>query len=156
MNVLASPASVLRILVADDHPVARQGILRVLECRRNISVVGEAADGLDAVDKVKTLAPDVAVLDISMPKLDGIDATPAIRAVTAAKVLLVTAHDGAEYVRQGLVAGATGYVPKFAQPGDIVDAVEAVAAGGTYIHPTLTERLFRPIALAEANPLPAC
>lgn len=145
MNPSSGPKKPLRVVVADDHPVAREGLRKVLGARRDFTVVGEAADGVEALHIVRENQPDVAILDVSMPQLDGIAAAQKIRAEFDTKVVLVTAHDGADYVRKGLVAGASGYVPKFAPPADIVDAVQVVARGETYIHPSVAQSLIMPL-----------
>jgi len=118
----------VRILLVDDHPIVRQGLRTLLEGRTGWEVVGEAADGVEALDKVATLQPDVVVLDVTMPRMNGLEACRLIQQKTSGlEVLFVTQHDSPQMMREALDAGARGYVVKSNAARDLLDAVEAVS-----------------------------
>jgi len=120
----------IRILIADDHPAFREGLCRLLDEEPDISVVGTAADGEIAVELAGQIKPDVAVLDVTMPKLNGIEATKQIRTLSpGTNVLIVSAHDFSSYVLAALRSGAAGYILKTAALGEIINAVRLVNAG---------------------------
>jgi DNA-binding NarL/FixJ family response regulator len=117
----------VRILVVDDHPVVRHG-LRMLLSRPEWEIIDEAADGIEAVDKANLLKPDVIVLDVSMPRMDGLEACRRIRkSVPESEILIVTQHDSAQMMREAITAGARGYVVKSNVARDLPTAVEAVS-----------------------------
>jgi DNA-binding NarL/FixJ family response regulator len=120
----------VRILLVDDHPIVRQGLRNLLEGRPGWEVVGEASDGIEALDKVESLQPDVVVLDITMPRMNGLQACRLIQQKpkgTGLEVLFVTQHDSPQMMREALDAGARGYVVKSNAARDLLDAVEAVS-----------------------------
>jgi len=130
----------LRILIADDHGLVRRGARAVLRSRRGWRVVGEAANGLEAVQKVKKLKPDVAVVDIGMPELDGVEVARQIReTVPGTKVLVLTMHESDQMVRRALEAGARGYLLKSDLTECLEKAVEAVAEGKCFLTPKVSE-----------------
>src|SRR5580698_6055447 len=130
----------LRILVADDHELVRRGIHGLLRARRGWTVVGEAMNGLEAVEKANRLKPDVAILDISMPDLGGLQATRRIReSVPTTQVVILTMHESDQMVRRVLDVGALGYVLKSDLAANLVKAVKAVSAGKLFLTPKVSE-----------------
>src|SRR6202521_1361870 len=130
----------LRILVADDHELVRRGIRELLRARRGWTVVGEAANGREAVEKANKLKPDVAILDISMPDLDGLQATRQIREVApTTKVVVLTMHESDQMVRRILEAGARGYVLKSDLATNLVKAVKNVSVGRLFLTPSVSD-----------------
>ena len=127
------------VLVADDHTIVRQGLMAVLKAEPDIEVIGEAADGVEAVKKAAALAPDVVVMDVSMPRMNGIEAIARIaESGSRTKVVALTIHSSEEYVFSCLKAGATGYLLKESATSDLVQAIRIVSGGGTYLHPTIS------------------
>jgi two-component system response regulator NreC len=132
----------IRILLADDHPVLRTGLRTLLEQESDMSVIGEASDGQEAVALAQRLHPDVVIMDISMPGLDGLEATRQIRRLgLASHVLILTVHAQERYLFPVLKAGAAGYVNKTVADTELVEAVRTVAAGGAFLQPTATRQL---------------
>lgn len=132
----------IRVLVADDHHLARSGLRAMLDVHDDLDVVGEAEDGLAAIAAVEELAPDVVVMDIRMPRLDGIEATRRLRArEDAPHVLVLTTFDLDDYVYEALRAGAGGFLLKDAPPSQLAEAVRTVAAGDSLLAPAVTRRL---------------
>jgi DNA-binding NarL/FixJ family response regulator len=137
---MTSGTKKLRILVADDHELVRCGIRGLLRARRGWTVVGEAMNGREAVEKANRLKPDVAILDISMPDLDGLQATRRIRkAVPSTKVIVLTMHDSDQMVRRALDAGALGYVLKSDLATQLIKAVKDVFAGKQFLTPRISD-----------------
>ena len=123
----------IRILVVDDHPIVRQGLRTLLEEREGWEVIGEASDGMEAVEKAGQLLPDVMVLDITMPRMNGLEACRAIRrSLPKLEILFVTQHDSPQMMREALDAGARGYVVKSNAARDLLEAVEAVSRHRTF------------------------
>ena len=132
----------IRVLVADDQPLVRSGFRMILDERDDLELVGEAEDGEQAVALARELDPDVILMDIRMPHLDGVEATRRlVDANTRAKILVLTTFDLDEYVYAAIRAGASGFLLKDVQPGDLVDAIRVVAAGNSLFGPAATERL---------------
>jgi DNA-binding NarL/FixJ family response regulator len=131
----------VRVIVADDQAISRQGMRMILESAPDIEVVGEAIDGLDAVGQVGRRRPDVVLMDIRMPRMDGLEATRQLRDVAHVAVIVITTFDLDEYVIEALRAGAVGFLVKDSPPQRIIDAVHAVARGDALISPEVTRRL---------------
>jgi len=129
----------IRILLADDHKILREGIRSLLEEHQDIAVVGEAEDGRQAVSLAVELKPDIVLMDIGMPLLNGLEATRQIRRdCPEVKVLILTVHDNEEYIRQVLAAGAMGYVLKYAAASELFSAIRCVSAGEAVLSPAIT------------------
>lgn len=134
--------SKIRVLICDDHTILREGIRLLLNAQPDIEVVGEASDGRDAVTQARTLKPDVILMDIAMPSLNGLEATKQIhRDDPNARVLVLTMYESDEYVAQMLEAGATGYVLKKVAGSELVYAIRAVHQGEAFLYPSITKRL---------------
>jgi DNA-binding NarL/FixJ family response regulator len=131
-----------RIVLADDHVLLRQGLSRIIEGTADLKVVGEAGDGLELMSLLKTVVPDMVILDISMPHLRGLEAARLIKEkYPEAKVLILTMHKDAEYVSRAFSAGADGYLVKEDADHELFSAVEKIRAGGHYLSPRLSEGL---------------
>lgn len=132
----------LRIFLADDHSVMRQGLRALVAAQADMDVVGEADNGRTALLKASELQPDVVVMDVSMPELNGIQVTERLKRVSQKiKVLVLTAHDDGGYLRQLLEVGASGYVLKKVAAEELINAIRVVAAGGVYLDPTLADKV---------------
>jgi DNA-binding NarL/FixJ family response regulator len=131
----------IRVIVADDQAISRQGMRMILESAPDIEVVGEAIDGLDAIGQVERRSPDVVLMDIRMPRMDGLEATRRLRDVEGVEVIVITTFDLDEYVIEALRSGAVGFLVKDSPPQRIIDAVYAVARGDALISPEVTRRL---------------
>lgn len=143
----------LRILLADDHETVREGLKSILNAQADMEVVAEAADGLAAVTQASKLNPDVAVVDVSMPKMNGLKATEGMRRSAAGtKILALTRHNEGAYLRQMLRAGASGYVLKQSRASELLHAIRAVAAGGKYLDPSVTDQVIVGIGRNGSEP----
>ena len=131
----------IRVIVVDDQAISRQGMRMILESAPDIEVVGEAVDGLDAIGQVERRRPDVVLMDIRMPRMDGLEATRRLRDVEGVEVIVITTFDLDEYVIEALRSGAVGFLVKDSPPQRIIDAVYAVARGDALISPEVTRRL---------------
>lgn len=131
-------AAPIRVVLADDHTLVRSGIRRILEAQAGFAVVGEAADGEEAVALVRATMPDVIVLDLNMPGLGGLDALPPLKiAQPSLKVVVLSMHAGREYVARAMKGGANAYLLKDSAVQDLVAAVEAVLVGQSYFSPSI-------------------
>jgi DNA-binding NarL/FixJ family response regulator len=133
--------SAMTILLVDDQPLLRMGFRLVLDAQPDMTVVGEAGDGADAVRQAAHLAPDVVLMDVRMPGMDGIEATRRVVAAGASRVLILTTFDLDEYAYEGLRAGASGFLLKNVPPPDLLSAIRAVASGDAVVAPSVTRRL---------------
>jgi DNA-binding NarL/FixJ family response regulator len=132
----------LRILLADDHTIVRQGLVSILKAVEDFEVVAEAADGNEAVDKALQTRPDVVVLDVTMPRLNGLEAARRIRkALPDSRILVLTMHDDQEYVLKMVRAGASGYLVKDGAASELVTAIRALRAGQGYFGPQASRAL---------------
>jgi len=133
---------VIRVLVVDDQPLVRSGFKMVLDERPDLELVGEASDGQQALELVRELDPDIVLMDVRMPNLDGVEATRRlVESGTRARVLVLTTFDLDEYVYAAIRAGASGFLLKDVEPAELVDAIRVVAAGNSLFGPAATERL---------------
>jgi DNA-binding NarL/FixJ family response regulator len=132
----------IRVLLVDDQALVRGGFRLILETQPDIEVVGEAANGVEGLDAARRLSPDVILMDVRMPELDGIEATRRLLAVAdAPRVLVLTTFDLDEYVYEAMHAGASGFLVKDVRPEQLADAVRTVAAGEALLAPSITRRL---------------
>jgi DNA-binding NarL/FixJ family response regulator len=152
-------ANPLRILVADDHEIVREGLRSILERRPEWIVCGEAATGRQALSEAVRLQPDVILLDISMPELNGLDATPQIlEVVPSAKILILSAHDSERLIRQMLSSGARGYMLKTDAGRDLIAAVDAVSQGRLFFTASVSNMVLNDYQARrdlEADPMPS-
>jgi DNA-binding NarL/FixJ family response regulator len=132
----------IKVIVADDHTIVRKGLCAILEGETDIEVVGEAEDGREAIKKVEQFQPDVVLLDITMPILNGLEATRQLsKRFPKLKILILTMHDNEEYVFETLRAGASGYLVKRSAPNELISAIQAVYSGGSFLSPAISKRV---------------
>jgi len=144
------PGERIRILVADDHPMLREGLISVLSTQQDLEVVGEAADGSEVVRLADSLKPDVILLDLEMPGLSGVAALEKLRdADSTARTIIFTAYDTDERILGALRAGARGYLLKGAARTEIFDAIRTVHAGGSLLQPVVTNKLLQTMSRAQ-------
>ena len=132
----------LRILVADDHAIVRQGLKLLIDSQQDMTVVAEAADGNAALERAEAVKPDIVVMDISMPGMNGLTATRTLRQrQPTITIVALTRHEDETYLEELLRAGASAYILKQSAPADFLQAIRAVAAGGIYLDPAMTSRV---------------
>jgi DNA-binding NarL/FixJ family response regulator len=149
-------SSKLRILLADDHETVLEGLRMILNAQPDMQVVATAADGRDAIAQTERLSPDVVIMDISMPGLNGLSATQQLTAkCPGAKVLTLTRHADHSYLQQMMRAGAAGYVLKQSRPAELLHAIRAVATGGKYLDASMTSPVIGTFTRVAAPPGPA-
>lgn len=143
----------IRVLLAEDHTLVRSGVKALLQHVPDMDVVGEAGDGRQAVALAAELLPDVVLMDISMPMLNGIDATRQLRArAPGVRVLMLSVHTNEEYVAQALQAGACGYILKGADPAELEHGIRAVAGGESYLTPAISRQVIDEYLSRVATP----
>jgi len=146
----------IRILIADDHSVVRSGLRQLLKTSGEFSIVGEAASGEEAIEQVRKHEPDIAILDISMPGMNGVEATRIIKQESAGtKVLILTIHESEDYVFQMVRAGASGYLSKNAGKEELFSAVKAIAAGERFFSPGISKLMVEEFIRRANNNVPA-
>lgn len=134
----------IKVVIVDDHALIREGIKKLLELEDGIEIVAVAQDGEDALEKIATFRPDVVLLDINMPKMNGIECLKQIKSkYTKTKVIMLTIHEDSEYLIKTINIGAEGYVLKDADVSSLVKAIQKVVSGDIYIHPTLSNVLVK-------------
>ncbi len=134
----------IKILLVDDHAIMRDGIRALLSLYDDIEIVGEASEGKEAVEKTGELMPDVVVMDIAMPGMDGLEATRRIKKNNPkVKILVLTQHDNREYILSAIKAGTAGYVPKKALGSELVSAIRAVCKGESFLYPSAAATLIK-------------
>jgi len=139
---MGEPASRIRVLTVDDHPLVREGIVAVLESEQDMDVAGEAANGLEAVERYRSLRPDVTLMDLQMPEMNGIDAIRAIRReFPEARIIVLTTYRGDILASRALKAGAAGYLLKSMLRRDLLDTIRLVHAGRRHIPPEVAQSL---------------
>lgn len=142
----------IRLLIVDDEAMVRRGLRLVLEAEDDLQVIGEAADGLEALDEAARLKPDVVLMDVRMPRLDGVEACRRLVATSDAKVVVLTTFDLDEHLFAAVRAGASGFLLKASRPEDLVDAIRAAHAGNALVEPRMTKRLLEEFARRPASP----
>jgi DNA-binding NarL/FixJ family response regulator len=146
----------IRVLLCDDQALVRSGFRMILDARPDLEVVGEAEDGVEGVERTSMLEPDVVLMDIRMPNLDGIGAPRQIvSSGSPARVLILTTFDPDEYVYEAIRAGASGFLLKDVEPEELVDAIRVVAAGNALLGASVTTRLLERFGRAPVTPSPA-
>jgi DNA-binding NarL/FixJ family response regulator len=137
-----SQSVAIRVLIVDDHPIVRQGLAAMIENEPDMTVVGQAGNGQEAIDQYRQYQPDVTLMDLRMPQMSGVDATVAICAeFVRARIIMLTTYDGDEDIYRGLHAGAKGYLLKDAEPDALLDAIHVVHSGQQYIPPEVAAKL---------------
>jgi DNA-binding NarL/FixJ family response regulator len=146
----------ITVLLVDDQPLLRMGFRLILEGEDDLRIAGEASDGAEAVQLARELNPDVVLMDVRMPVLDGIEATRAITASgSSTRIIILTTFDVDEYAFAGLQAGASAFLLKDAAPSDLISAVRVVASGDAVVAPRVTQRLLETYVRGSARPAPA-
>jgi DNA-binding NarL/FixJ family response regulator len=143
---------VIRLLIVDDEAMVRRGLRLVLEAEDDLQVIGEASDGIEAIEEAARLHPDVVLMDVRMPRLDGVEACRRMVEASAAKVVVLTTFDLDEHLFAAVRAGASGFLLKASRPEDLVSAIRAAHAGNALVEPRMTKRLLDEFARRPAGP----
>ena len=142
----------IKVLIADDHAIVRAGLRTLITSERDLELIGEASGGVEAIEKVTKLAPDVLVLDISMPDLDGIEVIKALKAAgSTCAILVLTLHEDEALLREAIRLRASGYILKHAAESELISAIRSVYRGDLYVHPKLLRGLLQEPAPAFNN-----
>ncbi len=132
----------IKVMIADDHSLMRKGLQQILELEKDISVIAQAKDGNEAVEKALLTKPDVILMDINMPIKNGLEAIMELKEKgSVARIIVLTIHEDREYLRKSMKAGASGYIMKDAESDHLIEAIRAVYSGETYIHPNITDHI---------------
>lgn len=138
------PGPRIRVLLVDDHAILREAIRALFSGYEDIVLVGEAASGREAIEKTRETRPDVVLMDITMPDMDGLEATQRIhRELPNVKILVLTQHENAEYISSSVKVGASGYLPKRAVSADLISAVRALHHNGSYLYPSVAQKFIK-------------
>ncbi|MCX7707365.1 MAG: response regulator transcription factor [Anaerolineae bacterium] len=153
MSETTTPPQPIRVLVVDDHAILRDGIRSLLERQPDILVVGKASNGYEAVNQALALAPDVVLMDLAMPVMDGLEATRQLRKQRPeVKVLILTQHDNKEYIAPALQAGAVGYVLKRSGGREVLNAIRQVHTQGAFVEPEVAQKLVQTLQPSSDPP----
>ena len=145
----------ITILIVDDHPIVRQGLATVLEQESDLSVVGQAANGAEAVAKARELSPDIILMDLQMPEMDGVEAINRILAEErGAGIIILTTYDTDDHIFRGIEAGARGYLLKDSPPEEVIRAIKTVNRGESLIEPRVASRLLERLGQLSRGPAP--
>ena len=145
----------IRILIVDDHPIVRQGLAAVLEREDDLTVVGQAADGKEAVERASALAPNIILMDLQMPVMDGVEAiTQILGGGLETGIIILTTYDTDDYIFRGIEAGARGYLLKDSPPEDVIKAIRTVSQGESLIQPRVATRLLDRLGQLSRPPAP--
>ena len=145
----------IKIVVVEDHHLLRQGIMKILDFESDFEILGQAVNGEEACELVKEYGPDIVLMDINMPKMNGIEATAWIKEhYPNTKVIILTIHDGDEYIFEAIKLGAEGYMLKDIESEKIVEGIRNVYTGDAFIHPSLTVKLFKELQRKTKETLP--
>ena len=145
----------IRIVIADDHPVVRQGLATVLGQEEGLEVVGQAANGLEAVDQARKLQPDIILMDLQMPEMDGVEAIQKIKMEASdIGIIILTTYDTDDYIFRGIKAGARGYLLKDSPPDDVLKAIRTVHQGKSLIQPRVASKLIDRYSQLSHAPAP--
>ena len=144
----------IKILIVDDHPIVRQGLAAVLEHEEDLTVVGEAGDGVEGVAKARALLPDIILMDLQMPEMDGVDAiTRIVEDGLKTSIIILTTYDTDDYIFRGIEAGARGYLLKDSPPDEVIKAIRTVRRGDSLIEPRVTTRLLDRLGQLSRSPV---
>ena len=144
----------IKILIVDDHPIVRQGLAAVLEHEEDLTVVGEAGDGVEGVAKARALLPDIILMDLQMPEMDGVDAiTRIVEDGLKTSIIILTTYDTDDYIFRGIEAGARGYLLKDSSPDEVIKAIRTVRRGDSLIEPRVTTRLLDRLGQLSRSPV---
>ena len=145
----------IKILIVDDHPIVRQGLVAVLEQEEDLTVIGQASNGVEGVAKARTLLPDIILMDLQMPEMDGVEAiTQIVGEGLKTGIIILTTYDTDDYIFRGIEAGARGYLLKDSPPEEVIKAIRTVRGGESLIQPRVATRLLDRLGQLSRTPVP--